>query len=72
MKKILTILIKAYQRKISPILSFFNIHCKFYPSCSQYMLEAIEKYGAVKGVILGIRRLLRCHPLAKGGYDPLI
>lgn len=71
MKKILIILIKGYQKWISPIFSCVNIHCKFYPSCSQYMIQAIEKYGCIKGVILGMKRLLKCHPFAKGGYDPL-
>lgn len=71
MKKILILLIKFYKKRISPIIEFMGIHCKFYPSCSEYMLQAIEKYGCVKGVFLGIKRLLKCHPFAKGGYDPL-
>lgn len=71
MKKVLIFFIKGYQKWISPIFKFFGIHCKFYPSCSNYMLQAIQKYGACKGVFLGIKRLLRCHPFAKGGYDPL-
>ncbi len=71
MKKVLIFFIKCYQKWISPIFNFFGIHCKFYPSCSNYMLQAIQKYGACKGVFLGIKRLLRCHPFAKGGYDPL-
>ena len=48
-----------------------GIHCKYYPSCSEYMMQAIKKYGCIKGVYLGIKRLLKCHPFAKGGYDPL-
>lgn len=71
MKKIYIWLLKKYKKIISPILSFFGIHCKFYPSCSDYMMQAIEKYGCIKGIYLGIKRLLRCHPFAKGGYDPL-
>lgn len=71
MKKVLIFFIKGYQKWISPIFNFFGIHCKFYPSCSNYMLQAIQKYGACKGVFLGIKRLIRCHPFAKGGYDPL-
>ena len=71
MKKIIIFLIKSYQKWISPIFNFFGIHCKFYPSCSNYMLQAIQKYGSCKGIFLGIKRLLRCHPFAKGGYDPL-
>lgn len=71
MKKICILLLKGYKKIISPILNFFGIHCKFYPSCSEYMLQAIEKYGCVKGIFIGIKRILKCHPFAKGGYDPL-
>jgi hypothetical protein len=48
-----------------------GIHCKYEPTCSEYTKQAIEKYGAVKGVFLGIKRILRCNPFSKGGYDPL-
>lgn len=71
MKKMWIDLIKIYQKKISPIFHFWGVNCKFYPSCSQYMLEAIQKYGSCKGIYIGIKRLLRCNPFAKGGYDPL-
>lgn len=71
MKKIFIYLLKEYKKIISPILSRFGIKCKFYPSCSSYMMQAIEKYGTVKGIYLGIKRLLKCHPFSKGGYDPL-
>lgn len=71
MKRIFIFLLKIYQKFISPIFKTFGVHCKYYPSCSEYMKQAIEKYGVVKGIYLGIRRLLRCHPFAKGGYDPL-
>lgn len=71
MKNFFIFLLKGYKKIISPILGSLSIHCKFYPSCSEYMMQAIEKYGCVKGVFLGIKRLLRCHPFAKGGYDPL-
>ena len=67
MKKILIKLIKLYQK----IPGSFHKNCKFYPTCSNYMLEAINKYGAWKGIILGIKRILKCHPFSKGGYDPL-
>ena len=71
MKKILIWLIKQYQKHISKWLTSKNINCKFYPTCSEYTKQAIEKYGAVKGLLLGIARILRCNPFSKGGYDPL-
>ncbi len=61
-------IIKIYQRFISP---FFPSSCKFSPSCSKYGIEAINKYGSVKGVFLTIKRILRCNPWSKGGYDPI-
>ena len=71
MKKILIWLIDWYKKNISTWLESKNIHCKYYPSCSQYMKQAVEKYGVGKGVLLGIYRILRCNPFSKGGYDPL-
>ena len=71
MKKILIWLIKQYQNHISKWLTSRNINCKFYPTCSEYTKQAIEKYGAGKGLLLGIKRILRCNPFSKGGYDPL-
>ena len=71
MKKILIVLLRCYQKIISPIFQAIGVHCKYYPSCSEYMKNAIEKYGCVKGIYLGIKRLLRCNPFSKGGYDPL-
>ena len=71
MKKILIWLIKQYQNHISKWLTSKNINCKFYPTCSEYTKQAIEKYGAVKGLLLGIARILKCNPFSKGGYDPL-
>ncbi|MBE9549909.1 MAG: membrane protein insertion efficiency factor YidD [Proteobacteria bacterium] len=68
LKRILQSLIRGYRRWISPMLS---PHCRFTPSCSQYALEAIERYGAIKGSWLAIKRLLRCQPLCKGGHDPV-
>ena len=71
MKEIMINMIRWYQKHISCWLEAKNIHCKYYPSCSEYTKQAIEKYGAGKGMILGIYRILRCNPFSKGGYDPL-
>ena len=71
MKKILLVLLKIYKKLISPIFKALGVECKFYPTCSEYMRPAIEKYGAIKGVYLGTKRFLRCNPFSKGGYDPL-
>ena len=71
MKNILLFLLKLYKKFISPVFKFIGIECKYYPTCSEYMKQAIEKYGAIKGTFIGIKRLLRCNPFSKGGYDPL-
>lgn len=71
MKKLLIWLITKYQIYISKRLASKNINCKFYPSCSEYTKQAIQKYGAGKGFLLGIYRIIRCNPFSKGGYDPL-
>ncbi|MFC4486394.1 MULTISPECIES: membrane protein insertion efficiency factor YidD [Tepidiphilus] len=68
MRRLLIALIRGYQVAISPWL---GRNCRFYPSCSQYTLEAIERHGAVKGLWLGMRRVLRCHPFHPGGHDPV-
>lgn len=68
MRRLFIFLIRFYQKFISPVKPG---KCRFYPTCSQYMLEAIEKYGLCKGVWLGMKRILRCHPFNPGGYDPL-
>ncbi|OFW53045.1 MAG: membrane protein insertion efficiency factor YidD [Actinobacteria bacterium RBG_13_35_12] len=68
MKKILIFLVKAYKKYISPILPN---SCRFYPTCSEYAMGAINKYGVLKGSIKSIYRILRCNPLNKGGYDPV-
>jgi len=60
--------IRFYQRAISPA---FPPSCRFTPSCSEYAYQAIEKYGLGRGAWLGVHRLLRCHPLHPGGYDPV-
>ncbi len=71
MKKILICLINWYQKHISLWLESKNVKCKFYPTCSEYTKQAIEKYGAFKGSMKGVYRILRCNPFSKGGYDPL-
>ena len=71
MKKLLIWLIDMYQKHISIWLESKNINCKYYPTCSEYTKQAIEKYGSVKGLYIGFKRILRCNPFSKGGYDPL-
>lgn len=61
-------MIRGYQVALSPLLPS---SCRYTPTCSQYSLEAVEKYGALRGMWLGARRILRCHPFRKGGYDPV-
>jgi len=68
MKKFFILLIRFYQTFMSPLL---GANCRFYPTCSAYSIEAIEKYGAISGLFLTIKRLLRCHPFNEGGYDPV-
>lgn len=67
-KRLLLWLIRFYRAALSP---HHPACCRFTPTCSQYALEAVEKYGALKGGYLALRRILRCHPLCKGGYDPV-
>ncbi len=61
-------MISFYQRRISPL---FPARCRYYPTCSQYTYEAIERYGFIIGTVLGILRLLRCNQLFRGGFDPV-
>lgn len=68
MKKILISIIRFYRKHISPMRP---PSCRFYPTCSAYALEALEKYGAAKGTWLTLKRLSKCHPFHKGGYDPV-
>ena len=70
-RKICIKIIEFYQRHISPIIKSTGINCKYYPSCSEYMKQAINKYGCVLGILKGIKRILKCNPFSKGGYDPL-
>lgn len=67
-KRLCIKLIEFYQKKISPNLGY---RCKYYPTCSEYTKQAIEKYGVLKGIFKGFIRILRCNPFSKGGYDPL-
>ncbi|MDE7314979.1 MAG: membrane protein insertion efficiency factor YidD [Mucispirillum sp.] len=67
-KNIAVMLIKFYKCCISPYL---GNHCRFYPSCSSYAIEAFQKKGFIKGFILTVWRILRCNPFCKGGYDPV-
>lgn len=71
MKKIFIKMINWYQKNISKWLESKNIRCKYYPSCSEYTKQAIQKYGAIKGTGIGVARIIRCNPFSKGGYDPL-
>lgn len=68
MKKILIRMIRFYQKNISPLKS---TKCPYYPTCSNYALQAVEKYGAFKGAVLALWRIIRCNPFSKGGYDPV-
>lgn len=69
MKRLLIGTIRFYQKSISPYKG--GSCCRFTPTCSEYAIEAIKKYGAVKGMYKAIKRILKCHPFHKGGYDPL-
>ena len=68
MKSFVLIPVRIYQMTISPLLP---PACRYYPSCSNYMLQAVRKHGAIKGAFYGIRRLLRCAPWGNWGYDPI-
>ena len=66
--RVALIMLRFYKRWISPLLPQA---CRFYPTCSEYMMEAIERHGVARGLGLGARRLLRCHPFCEGGFDPV-
>ena len=68
MQRIVLSFLRAYQRWLSPALP---AACRFHPTCSEYMLQAVQKHGAARGIAMGIRRLLRCHPFHPGGFDPV-
>jgi len=68
LKKAAIFIIRLYQKIIPP---FFGQHCRYYPTCSEYSIQAINKYGLFKGIFKGLWRILRCNPLFPGGYDPV-
>ncbi|MBM6614243.1 membrane protein insertion efficiency factor YidD [Desemzia sp. RIT804] len=68
MKKIVILLIRGYQKGISPL---FPPSCRYHPTCSQYSIDAVRKHGALKGSIMGFFRVLRCNPFVRGGHDPV-
>ncbi|MCZ0938607.1 MAG: membrane protein insertion efficiency factor YidD [Caldilineaceae bacterium] len=68
MRAVLLLLISLYQRGISPLM---GSNCRFFPTCSQYTYEAVERYGAAQGAWMGLRRICRCHPWNPGGFDPV-
>ena len=68
MKALLLLMLRGYQYAIRPML---GANCRFYPSCSDYAREAIERHGALKGAWLALRRIARCHPYHPGGFDPV-
>jgi putative membrane protein insertion efficiency factor len=68
LRRAVTLPIRAYQYAISPM---FGPRCKYYPSCSEYAVQAVERYGILRGLVLAGWRLLRCNPFSRGGYDPV-
>ncbi len=68
MKYLLIGLVKVYRKWISPLL---GPSCRFHPTCSEYSLEALQRFGAFKGMYLSVKRILKCHPLHPGGFDPV-
>ncbi|MCL1845111.1 MAG: membrane protein insertion efficiency factor YidD [Defluviitaleaceae bacterium] len=71
MKAAVLAILRFYKRFVSPGLAFFGVQCRFFPSCSDYMYEAVRRYGVMRGGCMGAWRLLRCQPFSKGGYDPV-
>lgn len=72
MKSFLIYILKKYKRVVSPVAqAVFGSACRFTPSCSEYTIDALGKYGALKGTIMGVKRVFRCHPFGGFGYDPV-
>ncbi len=68
MRQVILFTLRSYKRWISPLLPSA---CRFYPTCSEYMMQAVETHGVLRGVWMGLRRLSRCHPFRQGGFDPV-
>jgi uncharacterized protein len=68
-KLLMLLLLRGYKWAISPL---FLPACRYVPTCSEYAIEAVERYGAVRGGLMGLWRLMRCHPFVRGGYDPVV
>jgi putative membrane protein insertion efficiency factor len=68
MQRIVIAVLRAYKAVVSPLLPSA---CRFYPTCSEYMIEAVAKHGTLRGVWMGVRRVGRCHPFHEGGFDPV-
>lgn len=66
--RVAVLMVRGYQVTLSPLLPSA---CRYQPTCSAYTVEALERYGAMRGAWMGMRRILRCHPFARGGYDPV-
>ncbi len=68
MRELVLVVLRFYKQWVSPLLPSA---CRFSPTCSEYMMQAVERYGAVRGVWLGLKRLAKCHPFHEGGFDPV-
>lgn len=68
MRQLLIFIVRLYQKAVSPL---FPPHCRFSPTCSEYTVQALSKYGVLKGGFLSLKRILKCHPFHPGGYDPV-
>jgi putative membrane protein insertion efficiency factor len=68
MRELVLVSLRFYKQWISPLLPSA---CRFHPTCSEYMMHAVDKYGVIRGILLGLKRLSKCHPFHEGGYDPV-